>query len=83
MSDPWLRGLDGAWIPSPQAQCVHNFNVNDLPNVKMWDKEKIESICPLHIANSILEIPSFNMVEEDTLVWNDSAHGQYSVKSGY
>jgi hypothetical protein len=43
-----LRGLDGAWIPLPQAQGVHNFNVNDLPNVKMWDKGEIESIFYLH-----------------------------------
>jgi hypothetical protein len=54
---------------------VHNFNVNDLPNVKMWDKEKIESIFYLHIANSILEISLFDMVEENKLVWIDSTHG--------
>jgi ribonuclease HI len=85
MSDPWLRGIEGAWIPSPQVQGVHNFNVNDLmiPNVKVWDKEKIESIFPLHIATRILAIPLFDMVENDKLVWVDSTHGQYSVKSGY
>jgi hypothetical protein len=30
MSDPWLRGDDGGWIPSPQVQGVHNLLVNDL-----------------------------------------------------
>ncbi|PNX88133.1 ribonuclease H [Trifolium pratense] len=69
MSEPWLRGEVGAWLPSPQPQGLHNFKVHDLMlhNVKMWDKEKIESIFPLHIANRILEIPLFNSVEEDKL----------------
>ncbi|PNX89307.1 ribonuclease H, partial [Trifolium pratense] len=85
MSEPWLRGEVGAWLPSPQPQGLHNFKVHDLMlhNVKMWDKEKIESIFPLHIANRILEIPLFNSVEEDKLVWIDNTHGNYSVKSGY
>ncbi|CAJ2642321.1 unnamed protein product [Trifolium pratense] len=85
MSEPWLRGEVGAWLPSPQPQGLHNFKVHDfmLHNVKMWDKEKIESIFPLHIANRILEIPLFNSVEEDKLVWIDNTHGNYSVKSGY
>ncbi|PNY14675.1 ribonuclease H [Trifolium pratense] len=85
MHDPWLRGTNGAWLPSPQDQGVHNFHVNDLmfPNAKMWDKEKIESLFPIHIANRILEIPLFDMIEEDKLIWIDSTNGCYSVKSGY
>jgi hypothetical protein len=85
MSDPWLRNKDGAWLPSPQNQGVHNLHVNDLlvANTKMWDREKIESLFPLHIVNHILEIPLFDMLEEDKLVWIDSTHGHYSVKSGY
>jgi ribonuclease HI len=54
-----------------------------IPNVKMWDKVKIESLFPMHVANRILEIPLFDMLGEDKLVWVDSTHGCYSVKSGY
>jgi hypothetical protein len=45
-NDPWLRGNDGAWIPSPHIQDVHNLRVSDLMvlNMKVWDKIKIESI---------------------------------------
>ncbi|MCH89306.1 RNA-directed DNA polymerase (Reverse transcriptase), partial [Trifolium medium] len=84
MTDPWLRDTNGAWFPSPQVQGVHNFTVNELliPNMKVWDKAKIESIFPLHVAKSILEIPLFDM-NEDKLLWIDSTNGQYSVKSGY
>jgi ribonuclease HI len=36
-----------------------------------------------HVAKSILDIPLFNLIEEDKLVWVDSTHGEYSVRSGY
>ncbi|MCH94197.1 ribonuclease H protein, partial [Trifolium medium] len=85
MSEPWLRGEEGAWFPSPQVQGAYNITVNELmnTNVKSWNKEKIESIFPLHITNRILNTPLFDMIEEDSLIWEDNIHGQYSVKSGY
>jgi ribonuclease HI len=85
MSDPWLREKEGTWIPSPQVQGAYNITVNELmvENVKMWDKVKIESLFPQHIAKCILGIPLFDTFEEDKLIWVDSKYGQYSVKSGY
>ncbi|PNX78310.1 heat shock protein [Trifolium pratense] len=85
MSEPWLREANGAWISSPQDQGVHNFYVNDLllPDMKIWDREKIESIFPMYVAKRILEVPLFNMIDEDKLIWTDSTNGNYSVKSGY
>jgi hypothetical protein len=46
------------------------LSVSDLmvPNINVWDKGKIESIFPMHIAKRILEIPLFSTVEDDTLV---------------
>jgi ribonuclease HI len=52
-------------------------------NEKAWDSNKIHSIFPPYVANSILEVPLFNDVEEDHLVWDDDMHGNYNVKSGY
>jgi hypothetical protein len=77
--------VDGAWIPSPQGQGAHNLHVNDLmiPNVKVWDKCRIDSIFPMHIATRIFEIPLFDSLEDDKLVWVDNSNGIYSVKSGY
>jgi hypothetical protein len=67
MNEPWLRDVDGAWIPSPQNQGVHNLHVNELmiPNVKMWDKGKVESLFPMHVAKRILDIPLFDMYDGD------------------
>jgi hypothetical protein len=44
MSEPCLREEDGLWVKSPKG--AHNITVNDLllPNVKMWNKDKIESL---------------------------------------
>jgi ribonuclease HI len=85
MNEPWLRDMEGAWISSPQDQGVHNLYVNELmiPNGKMWDRGKIESLFPMHVASRILDIPLFDMLVDDKLVWVDSSHGDYNVKSGY
>jgi hypothetical protein len=85
MSDPWLREKDGVWVQSPQIQGAHNITVNDLmiPNMKAWDKDKIVSLFPLDVPNRIIDIPLFDVIEEDKLIWVDSVHGQYDVKSGY
>jgi hypothetical protein len=85
MGKPWLRGVEGAWIPSPQSQGVHNLTIHDLmmTNMKMWDKKKIEFLFLLNVANRILETPLFDMIEEDKLIWIDNPQGLYNVKSGY
>jgi hypothetical protein len=85
MGEPWLRDKEGAWLPSPQVQGVHNLTLNDLmvPNMKLWDKMKIESLFPLNLVTSILETPLFDVIEDDKLVWIDSPQGDYNVRSGY
>jgi ribonuclease HI len=85
MNEPWLRDLEGAWIPSPQKQSMYDLLVSDLmlPNAKMWDKGKIESLFPMHVASRISEVPLFDMLEDDKLVWVDSSNGHYNVRSGY
>jgi hypothetical protein len=85
MSQPWLRERNEALIPAPQAQGVYNLNVSDLmiPNMRMWDRDKIESLFSLHIANRIVETPLTNVVEEDKLIWSENRDGVYSVRSGY
>jgi hypothetical protein len=85
MGEPWLRDKEGAWLPSPQSQGVHSLTLNELMvhNMKKWDKIKVEYLFPVNVANLILETPLFEMVEEDKLLWMDSPHGTYNVKSGY
>jgi hypothetical protein len=37
----------------------------------------------MEVANRILDIPLFDLLDEDKLVWVDNSYGHYSVKSGY
>ncbi|KAK2424247.1 hypothetical protein QL285_034627 [Trifolium repens] len=69
MGEPWLRDKGGAWLPSPKSQGVHSLTINDLmlPNMKLWDKMKIESLFPLTVVNLILETPLLDMIEDDML----------------
>jgi hypothetical protein len=52
-----------------------------LPNVKMWDQIKVESLFPEDVVKAIFNVPLFDVVENDKLIWVDYAN--YSVKSGY
>jgi hypothetical protein len=54
-----------------------------LPNVKIWDKEKINSLFPNHVANRIIDIPLLDNMVDDKLVWVNNAYGDYNVKSSY
>jgi hypothetical protein len=70
MDDPWLRGNDGAWIPSPYTRDAYNLRVSDLmvQNMKVWDKGKIESIFPLHVAKRIF-LKSCNLARLRMILW--------------
>jgi hypothetical protein len=43
MNDPWVRGVQGSWIQSPQSQGVHSLSVSDLiaTEERVWDIDKI------------------------------------------
>jgi hypothetical protein len=85
MNEPWLKKEDGLWLQSPQDEGVFNMSVNQLmlQNRKEWDSVKIKLLFPLNIANSILDVPLLNDVEEDKLIWYDDLNGNYSVRSAY
>jgi hypothetical protein len=84
MNDPWLRERNHAWMQSPQLQGVHNLTVNELmlPNLRAWNNDKIMSLFPDEVAHNIIDIPLFDDIVEDKLIWQDSIDGQYKVKSG-
>jgi hypothetical protein len=51
-------------VKSPKIQGGHNLTGNQLllQNAKKWDKEKVELIFPLEIANCILDVPLFDLM---------------------
>jgi hypothetical protein len=85
MSNPWLRGGDELWVQSPQNQSMYDLFVNDLllQGTKMWDSHKVKLLFSEPVAEHTLNIPLFEEVKEDKLVWKFDNHGRYTVKSGY
>jgi hypothetical protein len=45
-----------------------------LPNGKVWDSDKIKMIFPLNVVNTIPNVPLFDDVVEDKLIWQDDIH---------
>jgi hypothetical protein len=62
-----FRRRVGSFSTRSRCVSVYNLNVNDLmiPNVRMWDKGKVESLFPMHVAKRILDIPLFDMYDGD------------------
>jgi hypothetical protein len=64
MSEPWLRKEVGRWMQAPQKQGAYDIYVDQLmlPNLKKWDKDKIESLFSMEVASCILNIPLFDVI---------------------
>jgi ribonuclease HI len=64
---------------------VYNITIKQLmlPNIKMWDVDKINSLFPREVALDIVAVPLLDVVKEDRLVWKEEKDGLYSVRSGY
>ena len=67
MNYPWVRGVHGSWIQSPQSQDVHSLRVSDLivDEQRVWDIDKIESLFSDDMVQAILNTPLFADVQND------------------
>ena len=71
MNYPWIWGVHGSWIQSPQSQCVHSLCVSDLiaDEERVWDIDKIESLFSEDLVQAILDTPLFAEVHNDIIAW--------------
>jgi len=85
MNNPWVRGVQGSWIQSPQSQVVHSFSVSDLiaAEERVWDIDKIEYLFPDDMMQAILDTPLFAEVQNDRIMWMMEHNGRYTANSGY
>jgi hypothetical protein len=85
MNDPWVRGVQGSWIQSPQSQGVHSLSVFDLivTEERVWDIDKIESLFPDDMVQAILDTPLFAEVQNDRITWMMERNRRYTIKTGY
>ena len=54
-----------------------------IPGVREWDVELIQGLFDDRHVEEIVKIPLHRADVVDTRIWNYTANGQYSVKSGY
>ncbi|KEH21013.1 hypothetical protein MTR_8g096720 [Medicago truncatula] len=85
MNDPWVRGVQGSWIQSPQSHGVHSLSVSDLidDENRVWDIDKIESLFRDDENQAILDTPLFMEVHNDRITWMMERNGRYTVRIGY
>jgi hypothetical protein len=85
MNDPWVRGVHGSSIQSPQSQGVHSLRVSDLmaDEERVWDINKIESLFSDNMVQAILDTPLFAEVQNDRIAWMMESNRRYTVKTGY
>jgi ribonuclease HI len=50
---------------------------------KQWDCVKITNLFSPDVAKEVLAVPLIGEVLEDTIVWKEEQHGEYTVRSGY
>ncbi|XP_045802481.1 uncharacterized protein LOC123896083 [Trifolium pratense] len=85
MGSPWIRGQQEKWIHSPQQQSTYNIYVNDLlvEGEKKWNVAKIQSLFSPDMAEAIMDVPLFPMINNDKLIWDGDKNGVYTVRVGY
>ncbi|GAU49902.1 hypothetical protein TSUD_139580 [Trifolium subterraneum] len=84
-TDNWIhqRGNTTMWTPqplNPNYVKVKNLMTN---STNEWNTHLINQIFIAHEAQQILKIPIIDRTQEDTLTWDGTMDGNYSVKSGY
>jgi hypothetical protein len=85
MNDPWVRGVHGSWIQSPQSQDVHNLRVSDLiaDQERVWNIDKIKSLFLDDMVQAILDTLLFAEVQNDRISWMLERNMRYIFKTGY
>jgi len=81
MNDPWVRGVCGSWIQSPQSEGVHSLCVPDLiaGGERVWNIDKIESLFSDDMVQAILDTPLFAEVQNDRIAWMmDSIYSSFT-----
>jgi hypothetical protein len=84
-NDRWINPHSNSttWTKKPNNTSLHN--VQDLidPTTQQWNTQTIQSnFIPVE-ANLIIQIPLPGGLDEDTVTWQGTKDGNYTVRSGY
>ena len=83
-SDPWIPASPDRRIVTPRGGALYT-KVADLidPMTGQWDEELLHILFHPVDVHRILQIPLNINGFDDFVAWNQTRHGQYTVRSGY
>lgn len=84
-SDEWIPGQGAGKILSPVRVLPADARVEDLidVNTRSWDRTLVENIFHSAEASKILRIPLSWANREDSVFWNFTSSGLFTVRSAY
>ena len=64
---------------------MHSLRVSDLiaDEKRVWDIDKIGSLCSDDMVQAILDTPLFAEVQNDRIAWTKERNRRYTIKTGY
>ena len=83
--DNWLPDQFSKQVISPQKNFPNNTHVCAFIDEETlcWLEERVREELMPHEANAVLSIPLSNGRPKDTLIWQKSKNGVYTMKSAY
>ncbi|XP_074267464.1 uncharacterized protein LOC141590805 [Silene latifolia] len=85
--DKWIHGASLGLLSSLDADAVlhkPSMEVSILQTVDgEWDYDKVLQLCGTDVLPLVLSTAIPPLDEADTIVWNLTSNGEYSIKSGY
>ncbi|XP_045791800.1 uncharacterized protein LOC123886537 [Trifolium pratense] len=83
--DKWIQQKATSYKVNPRPNDLNLTKVKELMdnNYHEWNETIINQIFHPYDAQMILNIPIIDKTQPDTITWEGTQDGQYSVKSGY
>lgn len=53
------------------------------PSIKSWNEPFVRQVFSEDLASKILNMPPFEQVQHDRMIWKAEKNGRYSVRSAY
>jgi len=85
LDEPWLHNGERIGSNISGAHFVCNASINCLldPYVKSWNEPVVRQVFSEDLASKILNMPLFEQVQHDMMIWKAEKNGRYSVRSAY
>lgn len=83
--DNWLhqKGNSKTWSPKPDNSCYTKVKDIMSNNYQIWDEPLVQQLFHPQEAQKILQISIVDKAQPDSLTWDGTPDGNYTVRAGY